>query len=1715
MPSFPHRLLAALAVAPLALFSALQAQDFAWIESESIEAPPAPAEAKGWASPELLSGEVLSVEVAAKDSDKMPKGGIILSYDFEAPSAGSYEAWNRVVFEGIRSPFEWRVNGGDWQTNSQAGQPITNVQELAFWNPIGWTKMGDVDLEAGANKVEIRLKPQVETDRDGNKKPADLKYISDAIAFVKGSWQPNFKHKPDWTPDSEQDREAAEKTFTWTDDNEPRQTLSLDGIWQYAPWDEIGEITEEARVSGVDALPDGEKLSWYGLEVPADRNQIRPDFTFNHRGIYRTRVDVPESFKGHSFLMNFEALNMIASLFINGKKVDDFDIVYGQWQPDVTEFIKPGETNEIALVLKDQFYALGPESNGNNVRNTQYVPMSLFHRNQGTTMRFDFPVKGAILTGIVDEVSLTATGPAYVEDVFVKPYPITRNELEIDVTLDASGNSPQEVTVKNRIEPWSDATKGTATLPDQTARVTPGEPTTLTVKAPTEGLELWWLYEPKLYNLVTEVYEGDKLVDRKTTRFGVREWEQRGNQFYLNGVRQHLRADLTHYGAGEDQNLDQVVADWKENGMNVFRLRFQWPWAGKTPRETLEWTDEVGIPVRKNAGTFDGQHASYQLALKEGKGKDMVKSPNAPLFENWRKQMVNRAKARRNHPSVWIWELDNEIVYINGRNFGNLDVVEPEFTKTSNAIMEMDPTRKTMTGGGNALMDESLPTYGPHYFEVNDREYPDEAYTLERSLARQGTGEGGKVWPLDYEKMPTFLSETAFLPGRDPASFSQVGGEVAFLSKQDAKPAIGKIASWLAAGYRWAEMGGTHFWFSKDFTDGSYTHAWQPIAALVRQWNWSFGPGQKVTRDFKVFNDTLDDSPITVNWSYLVDGKSVAEGSKTFEIAPGGNEEWSTEFETPKGIDTRTPATYVVTATQNGEKVYEHEETSAILPEPEGAAPKVDGKFVVWDPKGEATEALKARGANFTSVSSMEEIPDDFELLIVGRDAISPDQATDRKWLQWTSAGKKILVLEQENPLHYQALAADLEPSDYDGRIAFSQNLDHPVFAGLTQEDLALWSGDHVVYKNAYAKATRGARSLAHADEKLNYTALSFSPVEDGAILLNQFVVGEKLKTDVTARTLFNNMVDYVAGYQPVKKQSILVADQDSPAAKTIAEIGLSYTTSDNPVAAIENKEAEIVIVEATKERMDALAGATDKVNAFNDRGGWLVILGITPDTLDDFNKIVGVDHIIRPFVMERVQFPAVRDPLTAGLSLRDVVMTSGERIQVHSRDEWPADDAFEYIVDLDDIAPFSEFPGPEYWNDPDTKGPGTDTWPRNMVNGFLADIHWRVIFSIHLQKGDPTAWTVKFPREEEVTGITIAPNTIYHRITALKLTFNGDASTAKEFELDQDSEQIEVQFDPVKATEMEIELTDWDESGRNDVIGVDNLWIKVKRPDDWAERVKPMLNIGGLVKYPRGNGGILLSQYALRDNESNPLNLQKKRTVLATLLRNLGGIFSKGGTVVPGSNLEYTTISLEDYCNLYLTSNAGWPNKKVDLGAFPLGRQTFDGVPFDIRDFETSPLENAVTLANNRPKTPVDEKAVKGMKVGRKAEALFFLHTFLQGRNWKPSNREPEPPALFQYTVHYDDDTTEVVPVVLNSGVTDWLLEAEPRSLRDAAVAWTAKVEDPKTENAVVYQMQWTNPNPEKTITSVDLTYAEKGQQFGAPVLLGLTSAQKPKSAE
>jgi beta-galactosidase len=1670
------------------LTSSAPAAEYTWIEAESLAKPPAGFKVAGWGNKHYLSGEAwLFAAIENEEAKKLPEC-LVLSYPFTTRSAGEHEVWARVGYEFVRTPFRWRVDDEDWGKNGP-DDLTTDLMDIAEWTEIAWVKLGKIDLDASKHTLQIAFDKRT---LPGKPYPERLLTGLDSFCISKGPFRPNGPHKPDADWKQAIDREAAKHVFHVAAGDSPRSTLPLGGAWEIARWDE--QVIKD-RDQPVKELPaDYRDFHWKGVRVPGNRDSARPDMLYCHRFLYRTRIDVPAALAGESFVLRFPSTALLASVFVNGKYCTGNSTPTAAWDADITNLVKPGEVNEIVVAIKDCYYALARVEEGGKdltARRLFNFPVNWFYTVGGlNATRFaDFPVLFQVHgAGIFETPTLTVAGPVHVSDVFAKPS-VKDHELTLEITLHNPTGAAKTVRVANDIVPVTGGASAKTFIDAKDVTVPAGGDKVLELTETWDKPHLWWPDDPYQYHVVTRIESGGKAIDVVKTKFGFRQWEWKGKQLSLNGVPWHFRADLLHNGKLQDKNRVQLVADWKKAGINTVRYWGYEPWVGDSQEETLDFYDRVGMPVRRT-GIFDGEGAPY-LLVETKDGKTVARKA---IFDNWRKQLAAWVKAERNHPSVFVWSIENEITYINIRNFGWLDACEPEIKKAIELVMKLDPTRPAMIDGGDALRDRSLPIYGNHYNETNFREYPDEAYTMKAAFSRH-KGNNWTPWPIGDDK-PLFLGESFFAMGFPPAAYSAIQGGPAFLGRSSAEPGVRLFARMLAEGYRWHGIAGFHFWMSGDGPDNEHYKAFQPVCVLCREWNSTFVSGQNVKRTLKVFNDTHDASPIRLDWLFCTHGLVRYGGGKDMEIPPGETREMAIEFRA-EAEKSRTPAELVLICSRNGKKVFEDEKQYAILDSVGAPKPNLEAAdLLVLDPAGAVRTRLKRRGIAFTEVASFDAIPAKVRVLVVGPNALTPRQATDPKWQALAAADGHILVLDQDNPLHYQALPADLVPTPHSGRIAFPENAEHPAFAGLGAPDFFCWSGDHVVYRRAYKKATRGARSLLQCDDELSCTALSECPVGPGLLMLAQLDFGAKLASDPVAGRLFDNLLNYTASYKPVAKTTVTVFPDGDLRLKLLDASGLRSSRTNDILEALRNPKAEVLVADASPANLAALAGATDIVKAFTTRGGQLMLWGLTPEGLADFNKVVGVNHVLRPFKMERVTMPAVRDPLLAGLTNRDVALESSEQIYPWSGDRYPANNTFTHVVDLDDIAPFIQ--SKEYAH-------GFS----QMTNGLTSADSWKFIFYHDLSKADPKPkWSGELPREEEVTDFSIIINAHYHRITKLRLIFDDDRAGAVTLDLKPVAElRQDFPLKPRRCKRITLEPLEWTPSPSQPVIGVDNIWIKVRRGDDYTKKVVPLLNIGALVRYRMGAGGITLNQVRVQASEPNPVNTEKKQNLVATLLRNLGATFAAERLLVAGVNLKYTPVPLAEKCTQFLTAEKGWLDGGLDLAHLPIGEQKFAGVSYLIRDFKTSPLPSCIMLAGPGVKGAMPRE-VADIPVGHRADVLFFLHTFHKARDWQPSGDNKTPPVLFRYVVHYADGKSLDIPIVYDRGVGPWIAE-KPAGYAEAAVAWAAPFPKDATRQAVVYQMQWTNPRPAVAIKSIDMRYDDRTKgEYGVPVLLAITAA-------
>jgi hypothetical protein len=352
---------------------------------------------------------------------------------------------------------------------------------------------------------------------------------------------------------------------------------------------------------------------------------------------------------------------------------------------------------------------------------------------------------------------------------------------------------------------------------------------------------------------------------------------------------------------------------------------------------------------------------------------------------------------------------------------------------------------------------------------------------------------------------------------------------------------------------------------------------------------------------------------------------------------------------------------------------------------------------------------------------------------------------------------------------------------------------------------------------------------------------------------------------------------------QPIRA----VVDAGSRRAKLLAATGLDATPAKDVATALDGPG--VAVIDATPANLKVLVAARDKVKAFTEAGGWIMLWGVTPDGLGDFNKLVGQHHLMRKFAVEEVDIPLIPDPMLDGVRRGDIFMETGQwstSPPSQAPCAFRAGDAWSFVVDTGDIAPFCTLPEPDFWKK-DKPVYDLPDWPRNMVNGLT--YNWRFGFALAIEEGNapPLKWAVTLPREEVIVGFPITPWLAPSTISKVRLTF---ADGGKPLDLDIKPVQTRQAFTfPGRKTKsVTIEILDRVKGKRTDVIGVLNFGILVARPVDYADRVQPLTNIGVLVRYPMGKGGILLNQLHVPEKEANPKNTAKKQRILKALLTNL-----------------------------------------------------------------------------------------------------------------------------------------------------------------------------------------------------------------------------------
>ena len=183
--------------------------------------------------------------------------------------------------------------------------------------------------------------------------------------------------------------------------------------------------------------------------------------------------------------------------------------------------------------------------------------------------------------------------------------------------------------------------------------------------------------------------------------------------------------------------------------------------------------------------------------------------------------------------------------------------------------------------------------------------------------------------------------------------------------------------------------------------------------------------------------------------------------------------------------------------------------------------------------------------------------------------------------------------------------------------------------------------------------------------------------------------------------------------------------------------------------------------------------------------------------------------------------------------------------------------------------------------------------------------------------------------------------------------------------------------------------------------------------------------------------------------------------------------------------------MDLSPYCTRSLSDKPdapGWLGygSSRDLSGFPTGRVRLGRSEFLVSAGD----RNAVMLwgtFSGKAKLP---REVKGIPIGKRAASLLFLHVC--GWAARPAQK------VGAYRVHYDDGSTQEIPLVYGRNIAE---ATYPLLLPSARTAWEGRMSDGTPVRVCAYD--WANPHLDKQIVSIDFISA--GTR-AAPTLMALS---------
>lgn len=495
--------------------------------------------------------------------------------------------------------------------------------------------------------------------------------------------------------------------------------------------------------------PEFKDSNWRKLDLPHDwsiEGTLSPTLAsctgYLPGGIawYRKKIDIPAELSGKKVFIYFEGVYNRSKVYLNGQLLGFRPNGYVSFAYDLTPYLKFGESNVLAVRVDHSQSADSRWYTGSGIyRNVWLVTSDPLH--------FD-------LWGVTYQTRIVNDKGAFVQ-----------------VSADVKNENKSETEAKVVFQ-WLDQSGKVLAQGSMKKKITSGSTGKYTAELNIKNPLLWSIESPNLYQLRTTIYEGSRLVDESVCKTGIRTMIFNADKgFALNGKWMKMKGVCIHHDAGvlgsavPRQVWKRRLITLKSLGCNAIRMshNLQAP-------ELYELCDELGFLVMDEG--FD----EFEFPKKKWLAGWNVGEPGFQgtfdFFEEWSSTDVSAMVLRdRNHPSVILWSIGNEVDYpndpyshpiLNGSEFNqpvsggydpkrpSADRLGPIGKRLSGVIRDIDTSRKVTGALAGVIMTNE--TDYPKYLDVVGYNYTEDRYAAdhkkypERVIYGSENGHGYNSW---------------------------------------------------------------------------------------------------------------------------------------------------------------------------------------------------------------------------------------------------------------------------------------------------------------------------------------------------------------------------------------------------------------------------------------------------------------------------------------------------------------------------------------------------------------------------------------------------------------------------------------------------------------------------------------------------------------------------------------------------------------------------------------------------------------------------------------------------------------------------------------------------------------------------------------------------------------------------------------------------------